>query len=331
MPLPAALRGEVGPWKAALLGFVVGAAAILVVQAVNLPFGIYGLYLDRTYGLSRMTLAAYLIDYAKSSLMGEIAYSFGGGFVALVLNRFPRTWHFVITGAFLLASLVLSALYPTLIAPFFDKFHPLEPGPVLSAVEGLAADAGMKVDKVLVMEASAKTSASNAYFTGIGRTRQVVLYDTLLASNSLEDVRLVVAHELGHWKMGHVVKEVIASAVGSLAILWLMRLAVWPPGGLRGSQADAAGMAHLLLVMLLFMTLASYVLSPASNYISRAFEADADAFSIRLTGDRAAFVSSQVNLAKQNLADVEPPAFLRWFAWTHPTTMERVRSASQVR
>lgn len=325
LPLPAFLRGEMGLWKAAALGFLLGAAAILFVEGVNLPFGVYGFYLDRSFGLSRMTLAAYLLDYAKATMLGVLAYSFGGGFTALMLARFPRTWHLILAGAFFVASVAVSAVYPTLIAPMFDKFHPLEPGPVLSAVEELASAAGMKVDKVLVMEASAKTSRVNAYFTGIGSTKQVVLYDTLLASSPVEQVRLVLAHELGHWKMGHVVKGLLASAGGALIILWLAALAL-PGVGLR--SGGTPGLSHFLMSLLLFATLASYALSPATCYLSRVFEARADAFSLELTRQPAVFISTQVNLARGNLSDVEPPAFIRWFAWTHPTTLERIRSAS---
>lgn len=346
-----AARGELTLLKCAGSGFLLGLGAAALFSAVSLPFGIYRLYLERGFGLSRMTLPAYLLDYGKSTMLSAAMYSLAGGFAAMAFARFPRTWHFLLGGAFLLASLVVGAIYPTLIAPLFDKFHPLPPGPVLSDVRELADKAGMQVDRVLVMEASAKTTRMNAYFAGIGGSKQVVLYDTLLARDSREQVRLVVAHELGHWKLGHVVRAILISAAGVFAALWLFRAAFWAAGagvgGIAGvAAADAmdvaavagAGQAYglpyvdlerFLASLLVFAALAGYVLTPASSYVSRTFEVQSDAYSLQLTGDRAAFVSTQVSLAMANLGDIDPPPFIRWFAWTHPTTLERIRAASQ--
>ncbi len=317
----------VGRWSARafntgrpiVVGLCLGTAGALLFALVSLPFGIYGLYLDRAYGLSRMQLPAWLLDYAKGTFLSVLEYSFAGAFVAWAFVRFPRTWHLVLGGSFVALSLVISMLYPVLIAPLFNKFHPLPEGQVLEDVRELAAAAGMKVDKVLVMEASAKTARANAYFTGIGRTKQVVLYDTLLSTNSPEEVRLVVAHELGHWKYGHVVKETFVSAAGVIAALWVFRLSLGP--GLT--------LERVLVLLLIFSTLAGYALSPASSYMSRRFEVQSDAYSLSLTGRRSAFISSQVNLARTNLGDVQPPDFIRWFAWTHPTTLERIESAQK--
>jgi len=323
--LSSLFRGELPLANAAALGLFLGAGAALLLGAVDLPFSICGLYLDKAFGLSKMTLPAYLLDYAKGTSLNVLAYSLGGGFTVLVLVKFPRTWHFVLAGAFLLASLLVSMVYPTVIAPMFNKFHPLPAGPVQTAVDEMAAKAGMHIDKVLVMEASAKTTRVNAYFAGIGRTKQVVLYDTLLTSNSIQEVRLVLAHEMGHWKLGHVGKGLLVSAAGTLALLWVFRVSLWPPGVAAVSSGE--GLGRLLVSLLVFITLAGYVLTPASSFVSRVFESRADAYSLYLSGDSSAFISTQVGLAVGNLSDVDPPAFIRWFAWTHPTTMERIRSA----
>jgi STE24 endopeptidase len=180
------------------------------------------------------------------------------------------------------------------------------------------------------MEASVKTTRVNAYFAGIGRTKQVVLYDTLLATSSREEVRLVVAHELGHWELGHVVKGLLLSGILVLAGLWTLRLSISQLAGASGpaSLLPMTALENALVVLFVFATLASFALSPVSSYVSRRFEVQSDAYSLALTGDRGAFVSTQIALAKGNLGDVEPPPFIRWFAWTHPTTLERIRSAS---
>ena len=321
------IGGRPTPCRAALLGLCLGAGAALLFSLVGLPFNIYLFHLDRAFNLTPMTLVAYLWDYAKNTLLSIGEYSLAGAAIAWTVTRFPGGWHFILGGAFLVASLTMYALYPVLVAPMFNSFHPLPEGQVMQDVRDLAASAGMEVNQVLVMEASAKTSRANAYFAGIGRTKQVVLYDTLLNSHSREEIRLVVAHELAHWRFGHIVKGILASSLGVLAALYAFRLA--------GAGADAGtstssmvAVERFLVAMFVFATLAGFVLSPVSSYVSRRFEVEADAYSLSLTGDSAAFVGSQVSLATTNLADVSLPSFIRWFAATHPSTLERILSAN---
>lgn len=329
--------GQLGPGRAALLGLGLGVGAAILFSLAGLPFGICGYYLDRAFGLTPMSLSVYLLDYAKSTAFSALQYGASGLFAAWAIVRFPRVWHWTLTGAFLAASLVLNYLYPVLIAPAFNTFRPLEEGPVLQDVRELAGAAGMQVDQVLVMEASAKTSRANAYFAGVGRTKQVVLYDTLLQSHSRDETRLVIAHELAHWRFGHIVKSMLLSSVAALAFLLVFRSAALrsvPGAALSGSmQAFQASspltLERVLVLMFVFATLAGFVTNPASAYISRRFERQADAYALALTGDAQAFTGSQVRLATTNLSDVQPPPFIYWYAATHPSTLERILSAAR--
>ena len=146
------------PGRAALLGLCLGVGAALLFSLAGLPFGIYRFYLDRVFDLTPMTLPTYLWDYAKNALLSVVEYSLAGAAIAWTFTRFPGGWHLILGGAFLVASLAIYALYPMVIAPMFNSFHPLPEGPVMQDVRDLAASAGMEVDRVLVMEASAKTS-----------------------------------------------------------------------------------------------------------------------------------------------------------------------------
>lgn len=316
--------GDVTSRGAAAFGFTLGLLASSLFALVSLPFSAYGgFFLEKAFGLSRMGFGTWLLDYVLGSLLDMIAYGAGGAFVAWVLLRFPRRWHIVTTMAFLAIGLVLTTLYPLLIAPIFNEFHPLEDAALLQDVRSLSAMAGLRVDKVLVMEASAKTARVNAYFSGIGRTRQVVLYDTLIETRSPEEIRFVLAHELGHWKHGHVMWGTLLSGVGALACLMLFRMAhPAPTAPVRYRDLETS-----LLALFAFIVLFSYITNPISAYVSRSFETTADAFALNLTEDSGSFIRGQVNIAKNNLSDVEPPPFIRWFAWTHPTTLERIRSA----
>lgn len=316
-------QGSPTLWGAARMGAFLGLAVGGVLLLSRFPFAAYSdFYVEGRYGLSRMTFSAWLTEYGKSGMLSLIVYCAAGGAAAWLLVRFPGTWHYWLGGLVFLASLFVAAIYPSVIAPIFDAFHPLSDPEVLGDVQDLARQAGMKVDTVLVMEASRKTTRANAYFAGLGKTKQVVLYDTLLQGHSREEIRLVLAHELAHWRSGHVFRGIAASFAGTMLVLGLFQ-AIW---GRPGSSWTYASLERCLMTLLLFAMLASYVLSPVSAWLSRRFETQSDAYSLQLTGDHGAFVSSQVNLARANLGDVEPPWFIRWFAWTHPTTLERIRT-----
>ncbi|HHY76279.1 MAG TPA: M48 family metallopeptidase [Firmicutes bacterium] len=309
---------------AVLFGSILGMATSLLFALVSLPFSAYGgFFLEKAYGLSRASFGAWLLDYGKGTLLDLIAYGAGGAFLAWAVLRFRRRWHVVAALAFVVVSVVMAALYPLVIAPIFNEFHPLEDKALLAEVHALASGAGLQVDEALVMKASLKTARANAYFAGIGKTRQVVLYDTLIENRSLEEIRFVLAHELGHWKYGHVLWGTVLSGIGTLACLILFRMA-------HDGMPDSPSLRDLeavLLALFAFIVLFSYATNPISSYVSRSFEKAADAFALSLTRDGGSFIRGQVNIATMNLTDVQPPPFIRWFAWTHPTTIERILSA----
>ncbi len=307
------------------LGLGEGILVAVLLALISFPASLYvGHILEKQYGLTGASFGVWFSYYLKSFALDLAVYGVAGGVVAWVLIVFPRKFPWVLTLGFLLASIFVAFFYPTVIAPWFDKFYPLEDGEILAGVEQLSQKAGMTVDKVLVMEASAKTTRVNAYFAGVGSTRQVVLYDTLLKTHSADEVKLVLAHEMGHWKHGHVIKGILVGSLGVLVVLLVFRAGIASFGSGTGSYSK---LESVLLLLLAVSILSGYVLSPISVGISRQFEIQADKFSLDLTGDPGTFVSTQMNLARGNLSDVEPPAFIRWFSWTHPTTMERIGMA----
>ena len=314
------------PGASLWIGAVLAIQAGLMLTLVSLPFRWYkGYYLEKGFGLTRLELGGWFLEFFKGTVLDLVIFAVSGGFAALLLVRFPRTWHYLLTVVLFLGSMFFAYVYPIAIAPVFDRFTPLEDQAILAEVNELADAAGMQVDKVLVMEASLKTSRANAYFTGIGKSKQVVLYDTLIANHSLEEVKLVLAHELGHWKCGHIVSGIVFSAVGTLAITMLFSLVAGP----LPEQFSVMTLRSVFLSLVLFSVLVSYVATPVASMMSRRHEVQADMFSLELTGDPDSFVAAMVGLAKGNLGDVEPPGFIRWFAWTHPTTLERIVMGEQ--
>jgi STE24 endopeptidase len=177
------------------------------------------------------------------------------------------------------------------------------------------------------MDASRKTRKTNAYFTGLGRARRVVLYDTLIASSTPEEVELVLAHELGHWRRHHIWKGLALGAASMLGALWaIARILALAAASGRFAFIHPADVRSLPLLLLAFLVLHLTTL-PVQQAISRAFEREADLESLRLTGNPDAFIASEVHLARANLADIEPPRPIVWLLYSHPPVLERIAMA----
>jgi STE24 endopeptidase len=315
--------GRVTPMGALWMGVLLGVAVSLLMAIVTLPLRIYGGFiLERQFGLSSVGFGVWFINYLKNVVLNTLEYAVIGGAVAWAFVFLPKRWPWALTLGYVVAAMLIAFIYPSVIAPIFDKFYPLQDQAILGDIRDLTDKAGMEVGEVLVMEASVRTARANAYFAGVGGSRQVVLYDNLINTHTQEQVKLVVAHEMGHWRYGHVAKGLAFSAIGVAGVLLAFSLAVG-----RMPPSSYASLERTLLLLLIVSTLAGYVLSPASSFISRKHEVAADAYSLELTADPGTFISTQLNLSRSNLSDVEPPLFMRWFSWTHPTTLERINAA----
>ncbi len=281
----------------------------------------------RDYGLSTQTWASWSLDLLKG--VGVDA-----GLTALALlglvtlaRRSPRRWW--AWGALAAAAVVVagSFAYPLVIEPVFNDFRPLPPGELREDLLALAASDGVAVDDVLVADASRRTTALNAYVSGFGGSRRIVVYDTLLAQAPAAEVELVVAHELGHAERRDVLVGTLLGALGSAAaVCGLALLLRWTPL-LRRVGATGMGDPRVIPLVLLVVSAGSLVLAPASNLISRRVEARADIHALDLTRDPATFRASQRRLALANLADLEPHPLAYAFFATHPSVTERLALA----
>ncbi len=307
-----------------LLGVV---ALTLVGRLAVLPLDVRSEVVLRRFGLSTQTWASWGLDLAKGVLVTA-------GVSALVLlalvalaRRAPRRWWAL--GAVTVAGAVVagSFVYPLVVEPLFNEFTPLPAGELRTDLLDLAERDGVPVEEVLVADASRRTTALNAYVSGFGGTRRIVVYDTLLAQATPQEVALVVAHELGHAERRDVLVGTLLGALGGAAGVCALALVLsWPPL-LR--RVGATGMAdpRVVPLVVLLVALTTLVTAPASNLVSRRVEARADVHSLDLTGDAAAFVDSQRRLALTNLSDLDPnPVAVAFFA-THPPVTERIALA----
>ncbi len=297
----------------------------LLQRLINLPFLLYsGYYWQHRWGFSTQTLGSWWTDYFKMAGLELLLSSFGVLVFFLILNRWPGSW-WIIGASFLSAWLVIqSYLWPVAVAPLFNRFEPASKQSVINMVDGLSAKAGIPVDKVLIMDASQRTTKANAYFAGLGKTKQIVLYDTLLEKYPMEQVEAVVAHEMAHWRQGHIVKGIALGIAGNF-LLWgllflLLRLTLNVPWYMHYP-------AHTWIIAMLFFSLISFTTTPLQNYFSRSMEREADLVAVQLTGNRAAAKDLHINLAAKNLSDLSPNYFIRWFSYSHPPVLERIETA----
>ncbi|WP_410815773.1 M48 family metalloprotease [Micromonospora sp. 050-3] len=314
-----------GHWAAqAVLG---GLAVVLVADLVTLPFAAWRQSVLTRYGLSTNGWSGWAVDllksYAVSAVIGAVALF---GFYA-VIRLAPRWWWaFGAAGAAVLVVL-LSFVLPVLVEPVFNRFTPMEQGPLRTELMSMAARDGVPVRDVLVADASRRTRAVNAYVSGLGPTRRVVVYDTLLHEATPAEVTAVVAHELGHAKDSDVAAGTLTGALGAAAaVVALYLLGSWGPL-LRLAGVDSVAQPRAFPLLVALVTVAGLVAAPVQALMSRQVEARADAHALALTNDPESFESMQRRLGSVNLGDPDPPRWEYLYSASHPSTVERMAAA----
>ncbi|MFC4786596.1 M48 family metallopeptidase [Nocardioides sp. MAHUQ-72] len=312
-----------GPWWWRVVLAVVGLE--LVGRVVTLPFAVL---LHRhlvAYGLSTQPWSGFAADVARSELVAVVTTSLALVVLVGCARRWRRAWPAVAGG--LLACLVLvgSFVYPLLVEPLFNSFTPLPDGDLRTRILALADAEHVPVDDVLVADASRRTTTLNAYVSGFGGTRRVVVYDNLVRDLPEDQALSVVAHELAHARHDDVLVGSVLGAAGALAGVGLLGLLVGALGR-RRSMGDPA----VVPLVLALVALGTLLASPVQNTVSRMIETRADVDALEATHDPTAFEAMQRELALKSLADPTPPAWSQLWFGSHPTTLTRIAIARQL-
>jgi STE24 endopeptidase len=311
------------PMGSLLLFFLILGLALLI---LDLPFTFFSSYVwQHQWGFSTQSLASWWFDFVRSAGIGLVLAAAGAVILFKVMDRWPGAWW--LAGATLFSAwlVIQTFLWPILISPLFNRFEPVTDPGVISMVRELSQKAGLPVDQALVMDASRRTNRANAYYAGLGQTRRIVLYDTLLRDYPPDQVRAVVAHEMAHWREGHIRRGLALAALGSFALWGLLFLILRSTIPLAGGRYPPGAWA----VILLFFLLVSFAGTPLQNYFSRDMEQEADRVAVMLTGDVEGAVRLQQDLAVKNLSDVAPAPFIRWFSYSHPPAVSRIELIRQ--
>ena len=306
-------------------GAAAGAGIALVLVVTDLPIRAWMRERSLDVGLATQSWPDWGVDVLKSAGIGAVTAGIGGLAAVALVRRFPRNWWAPGAGLVIAYGVVTIWLYPILIDPIFNDFEKLKPGQLRSDVMELADRAGVDVGEVYRVDASRRTSAANAYVIGLGHSKRVVLYDNLIHGFPRDEVRVVVAHELGHQKHNDLLRGIAWLALVAPAGTFLTQaLAERLAGRVRLGDPRARPGPTALPAIALAVALAGFGLGVASNALSRPVEARADSFALDLTRDPADFVKFERRIAIRNVADPDPPSLYRLLFNTHPAIEERI-------
>lgn len=326
------LVGFILSWKLTFIlsGLVFFGALALMSSVLDIPFSLYNTFVvEKKYGFSTITIKMWIADLIKSLLISTLLMGILLGAMLALMYFAEYSWWFWVWVIFSLFQLLIVWLYPVLIAPLFNIFEPVHNEALKEAIIALMAKVGLKTEGIFQVDAGKRSKHTNAYFTGLGKTKRIVLYDTLLASHSSDEILSVLAHEAGHWKKKHIMKQLIFTEVASLALFYLIyRLIGWPLLYQTFGFDEKLPYVGLLLIAAIFSTV-SFFLTPVSAIVMRKFEREADDYCLDLVGTAKPMASALKRLAKDNLANLHPHPFYAWFYYSHPPLAERIASLLQ--
>jgi STE24 endopeptidase len=318
------------------LSFILGGLvfALLLSYAntvLSIPFSLYRTFrIEKKYGFNTMTPKLWIADLAKSLALSTVLMSLLVIVGLWLIEASPDFWWIWVWGFFLIFSLFMMYVAPYVIEPLFNKFTPVEEPGLEEKIKDLMGRADIRVSRVFKMDASKRSTHTNAYFSGIGRVKRIILYDTLLRSMNQEEILAVIAHEAGHWKKKHILKMIVATEIFSFLGVYI---------SFRVLQSDFLAQLFMIehgtfyakaLVLGLLGGILLFPLIPLSSYISRRFEREADRFACELSGNREAMISTLIKLSKDNLSNLHPHPFYAAFYYSHPPVVERIRQIKEI-
>ncbi|MCG6916536.1 MAG: M48 family metallopeptidase [Deltaproteobacteria bacterium] len=291
----------------------------------SIPFSLYKNFsIENRYGFNTLTGKLWLSDLVKSTIISTLLLAVMVAAALYLVQHTPRWWWLWVWLVFLLFSIFLMYISPYVIEPLFFKFEPVQTEGLEQEIRSLMEKAGLKVGSVFQVDASKRSRHSNAYFSGIGRVKRIVLFDTLLESMTQSEIMAVLAHEVGHWKKKHVLKRIILTETVALGAIFLAyKLLSWE--GLPGMVGLQEGSFYVRVVILGFLgSLLMFPLTPALSLLSRKHEWQADRFACELTERPLDLANALIKLSKENLANLHPHPLYAAFYYSHPPVVQRV-------
>lgn len=305
-------------------GMLTVVAVLLLSSLLETPFDWYNTFvLEAHFGFNKMSLALYLQDTLKSWLVGLLLGLPLLWLVLWLMARMGETWWLSVWVTWVVFNLLVLLIYPSFIAPLFNKFQPLEAGEMKTRIEALLQRCGFMAQGLFVMDGSRRSAHGNAYFTGFGRSKRIVFFDTLLERLSIPEVEAVLAHELGHFRHRHIVKRMVLIFALSLGFLWLLGQLMQTSWFYQGLGVSTPSTALALLLFFMVLPLFSFWFNPLMSAYSRLHEFQADRYAAEQTGAQD-LIQALVKLYQDNAATLTPDPLYSSFYDSHPPAAVRI-------
>jgi len=313
-------------------GLIFVGILMLLSLAINLPFQIYDTFvIEEKFGFNRTTARTFITDWIKSLALTIVL---GGSLFAGILWFFSETGNagWLIAWAAVVAfQLVMMLLAPSLLLPLFNKFTPVEEGELKNEIERYARGQNYQLTGIFKIDGSRRSSKANAYVTGLGRFKRIALFDTLIEKHTVPELVSVLAHEVGHAKLGHIRKMIAVSIITTGGMLYLLSLFLREPGlydavGVPWVAGEKAPIYAGMVTFGILMAPLNRILSIYANYKSRKHEYEADAFAAQTSGGPEAMVTALKKLSVENLSNLNPHPLMVWLEYSHPPVIERIRA-----
>lgn len=313
-----------------ILGLSFLALAGFILFLIDLPFSFYSTFvIEEEYDFNKMTIKSYISDLFKQGILSVILGGLLLTVIFLFMDKTRETWWIWASVFFISFQLLIFIIYPNFIAPLFNKFTPLEDGELKDKLERLAGKAEFSLSGIFVMDGSKRSKHSNAYFTGIGKSKRIVLYDTLIESLSIDELCGVLAHEIGHWKKGHIAKRLLLTFVTVPISFFILSIALNFDSMYLAFNLKPGTYHGLLLLIMMISSSFTFFLSPVTNKLSRKHEFEADKYATDLTGESSSLSGALLTLSRDNLSNLTPNSAYSAYHYSHPPVTERVKKLKQ--
>lgn len=313
-------------------GIIFSLALKFLMDIIDLPFDIYDTFIvEKKYGFNKMKPMTFFMDFLKDWLLtiligAPILAAIFYIFISLDKNAWLYVWLFIVT-----TQLILAFLSPIIILPLFNKFTPLEPGELKDEIENYAKAHNFKMKGIFVMDGSKRSSKTNAFFTGFGRFRRIVLYDTLIAKHSTQELVSILAHEVGHYKKKHMIIFMGISFASLGLMLFILSLFISNEQLFKAFKMDNISVYAGIIFFGFIYSPINFILGLFTNYLSRKHEEEADRYAIETYGKSSAMINALKKLTVENLSNLRPHPLKVFIHYSHPPVLERIKFIKELR
>lgn len=313
-----------------LQGTSVIVAVLLVSSILESPFELYSTFgIEARFGFNKMTFGLYLLDTLKGLLLGLVLGLPLLMGVLWLMEKMGEYWWLYVWGVWVCFNLLLLFIYPSFIAPLFNKFQPIQDEALKQRIAALLNRCGFTASGLFVMDGSKRSTHGNAYFTGFGKTKRIVFFDTLLQRLTPAEIDAVLAHELGHFKHRHVLQRIAATFAVSLVFLWMLAQLMQSPWFYEGLGVHGQSTALALLLFFMVLPVFSFLFQPISSFYSRKHEFEADRYAAAQT-DANDLATALVKLYQDNAKTLTPDPLYATFYESHPPALERIAHLKEI-